>query len=67
MTITANQYMTAKVEVLNPPPGTIGTSGYIGIDCRYLNIAFIEKWNVIFKMRKVSEEASRHLLYHRFT
>ena len=28
MTTTANQYMTAKVEGLNPPPGTISTSGY---------------------------------------
>ncbi|WP_242848122.1 hypothetical protein [Ruminococcus sp. HUN007] len=28
MTTTANQYMTAKVEDLNPPPGTISTSSY---------------------------------------
>lgn len=32
MTTTANQYMTAKVEGLNPPPGTISTSGYAGMD-----------------------------------
>ena len=28
MTTTANQYMTSKVEGLNPPTGTISTSSY---------------------------------------
>ncbi len=31
MTTTANQYMTAKVEGLDPPSGTISTSGYAGM------------------------------------
>lgn len=30
MTTTANQYMTSKIEGLNPPHGTISTSGYTG-------------------------------------
>ena len=28
MTTTANQYMTSRVEGLNPPTGTISTSSY---------------------------------------
>ena len=32
MTTTANQYMTSRVEVLNPPTGTISTSSYAGMD-----------------------------------
>lgn len=65
MTTTANQYMTAKVEGLNPPPGTISTSSYAGMDGSYLNNAFIEKRNVIrsFEMRCVGVEARRHQLY----
>ncbi len=65
MTATANQYMTAKVEGLNPPPGTISTSGYAGMDGSYLNNAFIEKRNVVihFEMRGVGLEARRHQLY----
>jgi hypothetical protein len=65
MTTTANQYMTAKVEVLNPPPGTISTSGYAGMDGSYLNNAFIEKRNVVihFEMRGVGVETRRHQLY----
>ena len=65
MTTTANQYMTAKVEGLNPPPGTISTSGYAGMDGSYLNNAFIEKRNVVihFEMRGVALEARRHQLY----
>ena len=62
MTTTANQYMTAKVEGLNPPPGTISTSSYAGMDGSYLNNAFIEKRNVVihFEMRGVGLEARRH-------
>lgn len=65
MTTTANQYMTAKVEGLNPPPGTISTSGYAGMDGSYLNNAFIEKRNVVihFEMRGVGLETRRHQLY----
>jgi len=32
MTATANQYMTSRVEGLNPPTGTISTSSYAGMD-----------------------------------
>ena len=35
MTATANQYMTSKIEGLNPPPGTISTSSYAGMDGSY--------------------------------
>ena len=31
MTATADRYMTAKADGLNPPPGTIGTSGCAGM------------------------------------
>ena len=47
MTATANQYMTSRVEGLNPPPGTISTSSYAGMDGSYLNNAFIEKRNIV--------------------
>lgn len=47
MTATANRYMTSRVEGLNPPPGTISTSSYAGMDGSYLNNAFIEKRNVV--------------------
>lgn len=65
MTTTANQYMTAKVEGLNPPPGTISTSSYAGMDGSYLNNAFIEKRNVVihFEMRGIGVEKRRHQLY----
>ena len=65
MTATANRYMTSKVEGLNPPPGTISTSSYAGMDGSYLNNAFIEKRNVVisFEMRGVGVEARRHQLY----
>ena len=65
MTTTANQYMTSKVEGLNPPTGTISTSSYAGMDGSYLNNAFIEKRNVVisFEMRGVGVEARRHQLY----
>ena len=55
MTATANQYMTSKIEGLSPPPGTISTSSYAGMDGSYLNNAFIEKRNVVihFEMRGV--------------
>ena len=65
MTATANQYMTSKIEGLSPPPGTISTSSYAGMDGSYLNNAFIEKRNVVisFEMRGVGIEARRHQLY----
>ena len=65
MTTTANQYMTSKIEGLSPPPGTISTSSYAGMDGSYLNNAFIEKRNVVihFEMRGVGVEARRHQLY----
>ena len=61
MTDTANQYMTSQIEGLSPPPGTISTSSYAGMDGSYLNNAFIEKRNVVihFEMRGVSIEARR--------
>ena len=65
MSTTANQYMTSKIEGLSPPPGTISTSSYAGMDGSYLNNAFIEKRNVVihFEMRGVGVEARRHQLY----
>ncbi len=53
MTTTANQYMTSKVEGLNPPAGTISTSSYAEMNGSYLNNAFIEKRNIVinFEMR----------------
>ena len=65
MTTTANQYMTSRVEGLDPPTGTISTSSYAGMDGSYLNNAFIEKRNVVisFEMRGVGVEARRHQLY----
>lgn len=65
MTATANQYMTSKIEGLNPPAGTISTSSYAGMDGSYLNNAFIEKRNVVisFQMRGLDIEKRRHLLY----
>ena len=32
MTTTANQYMTSKIEGLNPPAGTVSTSSYAGMN-----------------------------------
>lgn len=65
MTTTANQYMPSKIEGLNPPPGTISTSSYAGMDGSYLNNAFIEKRNVVihFEMRGINIEKKRHQLY----
>ena len=65
MTATANQYITSKIDGLSPPPGTISTSSYAGMDGSYLNNAFIEKRNVVisFEMRGVGVEARRHQLY----
>ena len=65
MTTTANQYITSKIDGLNPPPGTISTSTYAGMDGSYLNNAFIEKRNVVisFQMRGIDIEKRRHLLY----
>ena len=65
MTTTANQYMTSKIEGLNPPTGTISTSGYAGMSGSYLNNAFIEKRNVVisFAMRGIGIEKRRHQLY----
>ena len=44
---TASRFMFCKIEGLNPPPGTISTSTYAGMDGSYLNNAFIEKRNVV--------------------
>ena len=65
MTTTANQYMTSKIEGLNPPAGTVSTSSYAGMNGSYLNNAFIEKRNIVihFEMRGVNIERRRHLLY----
>ena len=65
MKATANQYITSQTEDLSPPLRTISTSGYTGIDCSYLNNAFIEKRNVVihFEMRGVGVEVRRHQLY----
>ena len=55
LSTTANQYMTSKIEGLNPPAGTISTSSYTGMNGSYLNNAFIEKRNVVisFAMRGI--------------
>ena len=65
MTTTANQYMTSKITGLHPPPGTVSTSSYAGMDGSYLNNAFIEKRNLVisFEMRGVGIEKRRHALY----
>ena len=65
MIATANQYMTSKIEGLNPPAGTISTSSYAGMNGSYLNNAFIEKRNVVisFAMRGIGIEKRRHQLY----
>lgn len=47
MTATANRYITSKISGLHPPPGTVSTSSYAGMDGSYLNNAFIEKRNVV--------------------
>ena len=62
---TANRFMFSKIEGLNPPPGTISTSTYAGMDGSYLNNAFIEKRNVVipFEMRGFNVELRRHELY----
>ena len=66
LSATANQYMTSKIEGLNPPAGTISTSSYAGMNGSYLNNAFIEKRNVVisFAMRGIGIEKRRHQLYH---
>ena len=65
LSTTANQYMTSKIEGLNPPAGTISTSSYAGMNGSYLNNAFIEKRNVVipFEMRGFDVELRRHELY----
>ena len=65
LSATANQYMTSKIEGLNPPAGTISTSSYAGMNGSYLNNAFIEKRNVVisFAMRGIGIEKRRHRLY----
>ena len=65
MTTTANQYMTSKIDGLNPPAGTVSTSTYAGMDGSYLNNDFIEKQNVVipFEMRGFDVELRRHELY----
>ncbi|MBS6596656.1 MAG: phage tail family protein [Ruminococcus callidus] len=64
MTTTANQYMTSKIDGLNPPAGTVSTSTYAGMDGSYLNNDFIEKQNVVipFEMRGFDVELRRHEL-----
>jgi len=61
LSATANQYMTSKVEGLNPPTGTVSTSSYAGMNGSYLNNAFIEKRNVVisFAMRGIGIEKRR--------
>ena len=65
LSTTANNFMTSKIEGLNPPPGTISTSSYAGMDGSYLNNAFIEKRNLVihFEMRGMGVESRRHQLY----
>ncbi len=65
MTTTAGHYMTSKISGLHPPPGTVSTSSYAGMDGSYLNNAFIEKRNLVisFEMRGVALEKRRHALY----
>lgn len=65
MTTTANQYMTSKIDGLNPPAGTVSTSTYAGMDGSYLNNDFIEKQNVVipFEMRGFDVKLRRHELY----
>lgn len=65
MTTTTNQYMTSKIDGLNPPAGTVSTSTYAGMDGSYLNNDFIEKQNVVipFEMRGFDVELRRHELY----
>ena len=65
LSTTANQYMTSKIEGLNPPAGTVSTSSYAGMNGSYLNNAFIEKRNVVisFAMRGIGIEKRRHQLY----
>ena len=65
ITTTANQYMTSKIDGLNPPAGTISTSTYAGMDGSFLNNAFIEKRNLVisFEMRGIGLEKRRHALY----
>ena len=65
LSTTANQYMTSKIEGLNPPAGTISTSSYAGMNGSYLNNAFIEKRNVVisFAMCGIGIEKRRHQLY----
>ncbi len=65
MTSTANEYMTSEIDGLDPPPGTISTSSYAGMDGSYLNNAFIEKRNIViqFEMRGIEIESRRHKLY----
>ena len=65
MTTTANQYMTSKITGLHPPPGTVSTLSYAGMDGSYLNNAFIEKRNLVisFEMRGIGIEKRRHALY----
>ena len=65
LSTTANQYMTSKIEGLNPPAGTVSTSSYAGMNGSYLNNAFIEKRNVVilFEMRGFDVELRRHEQY----
>ena len=55
MTATAGHYMPSKISGLHPPPGTVSTSSYAGMDGSYLNNAFIEKQNLVisFEMHRM--------------
>lgn len=68
MTTTANQYITSNIEGLSPPPGTISTSTYAGMDGSYLNNAFIEKRNVVIsiEMRGIDIESRQNQDKSRF-
>mgnify|MGYP007099148734 CR=1 FL=1 len=66
LSTTANQYMTSKIEGLNPPAGTISTSSYAGMNGSYLNNAFIEKRNVVI-MRYSSRSVGNRSMNGRIT
>ena len=65
MTTTANQYMTSKISGLHPPPGTVSTSSYAGMNGSYLNNAFIEKRNLVisFEIRTLLSGYALHYPY----
>jgi predicted phage tail component-like protein len=64
-TKTQNQYITSEIEGLEPPTATISTSKYASVDGSYLNLAIIEKRNIVvsFNMCGINIENRRHKLY----